>query len=96
MLSCSVSISQQAAEPLKFAWSKGSRPLISAPRLSIETLPDYSLLRLVDLKASDSGHYTCAASDAHNQEDKTTAQVTVNGEFRFQLIGTAAKEARPS
>ena len=56
--------------------SVGSRE----PRLSIETLQDYSFLRLSELRPSDSGVYTCAASDQLGQEDRTSAQVMVNGE----------------
>lgn len=48
-------------------------------RLSIETLADYSFLRLADLRFSDSGAYTCAASNSYGQEDRTTTQVIVNG-----------------
>lgn len=48
-------------------------------RLSIETLPDYSLLKLQHLRSTDSGAYTCVASNSYGQEDRTTSQVIVNG-----------------
>lgn len=88
VLSCSLAISQPSGSaPLKFTWFKQSKPLIglsntlgpSNHRLSVENLPDYSFLRLTDLRASDSGAYSCAASNSLGQEDRTTAQVLVNG-----------------
>lgn len=87
MLSCSLATSAPSANnPVKFAWFKQGKPLsvssatTSHQRLSVETLADYSFLRLSQLKSSDSGAYTCVASNAHNQEDRSTAQVIVNGE----------------
>lgn len=86
VLSCSVAISQSAGStPLKFSWLKQSKPLMASSlstashRLSIETLSDYSFLRLADLRASDSGAYTCSVANSLGQEDRTTAQVIVNG-----------------
>ena len=95
VLTCSLAsggaaVGQQA---LKFHWLRAGKPLSASAgppnqqaaaaqsRLSIETLADYSLLRLADLRNSDSGAYTCAVSDSLGHEDKTTAQVIVNGKF---------------
>jgi len=91
VLSCSLAMSLGGGAPLKFAWFRQGKPLAQvgaagsrhplAGRLSIETLADYSFLRLTELRAADSGAYTCAASNAYGQEDRTTTQVMVNGEF---------------
>lgn len=93
VLSCSSAIAHRdsggPAGSLKFHWYKasgssgGQRPLgvgAREPRLAIETLSDYSFLRLSDLRPSDSGLYTCAASNSLGQEDRTSTQVVVNGE----------------
>lgn len=84
-----------AAPALKFAWFKQGKPLGSSAaaagnqqgaahnqplgRLSIETLADYSFLRLAELRSTDSGSYTCVASNSFGQEDRTSTQVIVNG-----------------
>lgn len=88
VLSCSLAMSLPNAGPLKFSWFKQGKPLAGAlatssnsqRQLSIETLADYSFLRLADLRATDSGAYTCAVSNSFGQEDRTTTQVIVNGE----------------
>lgn len=94
VLSCSLAMSNAQGNPLKFTWFKQGKQLSSSNnnlfsnnissnnnnnRLSIETLADYSFLRLADLRSSDSGAYTCVASNSFGQEDRTTAQVIVNG-----------------
>lgn len=98
ILSCSLAITQMPGSgPLKFTWFKQqqqqqqlqsslSKPLSPNQRLSIETLNDYSLLKLTDLRASDSGQYTCSASNSNGQEDRTTAQVIVNGKFGSKCL----------
>lgn len=111
VLSCSLSYSgANQAAPLKFSWFKSGKLLYAAAtgsssssgsradqqqRLSIESLADYSFLRLADLRPSDSGAYTCLVSNALNQEDRTTTQVLVNGEFSFcsfvAILGALAK-----
>lgn len=95
ILSCSLATSLAPGAALKFAWFKQGRPLLTAPsaaaassavsnslsgRVSVETLADYSILRLAQLRPSDSGAYTCVASNSQGQEDRTTAQIVVNGE----------------
>lgn len=89
VLSCSLSYSGGEQGQLKFSWFKQGKLLTTGSntgrldqpaRLSIETLADYSFLRLADLRPGDSGAYTCAVSNSLNQEDRTTTQVIVNGE----------------
>lgn len=87
VLSCSLAMSNAQGNPLKFIWFKQAKQLSSSNnnlfsnnnRLSIETLADYSFLRVADLRSSDSGAYTCVASNSFGQEDRTTTQVIVNG-----------------
>lgn len=86
VLSCSLAISAPTGSgPLRFSWFKQGKPLGGSQtsqqnqRLSIETLPDYSFLRLNDLRSTDSGAYTCAVTNSLGLEDRTTSQVVVNG-----------------
>lgn len=86
VLSCSLAVSVPATGgPLKFTWFKANKALqtnmATGRQLSIETLPDYSFLRLSDLRPSDSGAYSCQVSNSLGQEDRTSTQVIVNGEF---------------
>lgn len=86
VLSCSLAMAPQSlAGPLKFSWFKQGKPLGGSPssrqqpgRLSIETLSDYSFLRIAELQPADSGAYTCAVANSFNQEDRTSTQVIVN------------------
>jgi hypothetical protein len=93
VLSCSLSYSGGESGQLKFSWFKqgkllassspmGGRGIEQPSRLSIETLADYSFLRLADLRPGDSGAYSCVVSNSLNQEDRTTTQVVVNGEYK--------------
>lgn len=91
VLSCSSAVS--AAGPLRFTWLKSGKPVAQQvaaaaaaadrhnnnDRLSIETLAEYSFLRLANLRPTDSGQYTCVASNVFGQEDRTSAQIVVNG-----------------
>lgn len=92
VLSCSSASASAANAPLKFTWLKSAKALMQAAtgnaasaaantheRLSIETLAEYSFLRLASLQPSDAGQYTCVASNALGQEDRTSVQVIVNG-----------------
>lgn len=85
VLSCS--LANNGASGLRFAWFRQGKQLQAAAkgqdstRLSIESLPDYSFLRLTDLRSTDSGQYTCLVSNSLNQEDRTSTQVMVNGEL---------------
>lgn len=89
VLSCSSASASAANAPLKFTWLKSAKALMQAAtgnaaantheRLSIETLAEYSFLRLASLRPSDAGQYTCVASNALGQEDRTSVQVIVNG-----------------
>lgn len=89
VLSCSSASASSANAPLRFNWLKSGKSLMQATgsagntheRLSIETLAEYSFLRLASLRPSDGGQYTCVASNSLGQEDRTSAQVIVNGKF---------------
>lgn len=83
VLSCSLA-NNGGQLGLKFAWFKQGKQLASSQlnqRLNIETLSDYSFLRLNDLRSADSGLYTCLVSNQFGQEDRTSTQVLVNGEY---------------
>lgn len=93
MLSCSLASAPSQAP--RFAWFKQSKPL-SGPqagsaasqlgaRLSIETLAEYSILRLADLRPSDSAVYTCAASGKLGHEDRTSSQVQVVARLKWTM-----------
>lgn len=95
VLSCSLSQSGGEQPQLKFAWFRNGKPLAGTTqsqlqRLSIETLADYSFLRLADLRPSDLGAYTCVASNSLGQEDRTSTQVIVN--VKLKWISGAAGE----
>lgn len=91
VLSCSLASAPSQAP--RFAWFKQSKPLNGpqagaaasqlGSRLSIESLADYSILRLADLRPSDSAVYTCAASGQQGHEDRTSSQVQVVARLKW-------------
>lgn len=103
VLSCS--LANAPAGPLKFSWFKQNRALNGAQagalasqlagRLSVETPADYSILRLADLRPSDSGLYACAVTNQMGQEDRTNSQVQVSVRLKWTGSGQRGAQLAP-
>ena len=63
----------EGTKPVRFQWKHNQNILLnSASRIVIENSEDDSVLQITDLKASDSGNYSCSAENSFGNDIQTS------------------------
>lgn len=76
-------IVKQGTQPITFRWYKDNSEIQDSNNIKIKVMDDMSVLTIEPVSSSDSGNYTCSATNAYGKH-RHSAQLTVEGKCKSE------------